>query len=77
MERIFKTIAVAAALLGLFGCEEVPQNNGNTDIDKVIEYTEDIEFELEVKSVTANAAEITISHNGHEDDTWYAFATTS
>lgn len=78
MNKVFKSVAVAAAIIGLFGCEEVPQNNdGNTDTDKVIKYTEDIEFELAVKSVTANAAEITISHNGHEDDTWYAFATTS
>ena len=46
-------------------------------LDVTKEDAADIEFELEVKSVTANAAEITISHNGHEDDTWYAFATTS
>lgn len=86
MKKIFKFAAIATAVITLFACEKPPQTNTeepdkpNTEIpgeEKEIDYTEDIEFELELKSLEANAAEILITHNGTDDDTWYAFATTS
>ena len=86
MKKIFKLASIAIAAFTLFGCEEIPQTNTeepdkpNTetpDEEKEIDYTEDIEFDLELKLLEADTAEITISHNGTEDDTWCAFATTS
>ena len=80
---------MAAAAFALIACEKTPQDNGK-DPDKPgneipkeelpeeeIEYTEDIEFVIEQKSVNANSAQFTITHNGTDDDTWYAFATLS
>jgi hypothetical protein len=84
MKKIFKFAAIATAVMMLFACEKPPQSNteepekpGTETPEEDIDYTEDIAFELELKSLEADAAEITISHNGTEDDTWYAFATTS
>lgn len=45
--------------------------------DSQVEYTEDIEFSLEIVSVEAGQAQIKVSHNGTDDDTWYGFATTA
>ena len=89
MKKIFKFAVIAAAAAILFSCEKPPQDNGNdepdkpnTEIpkeedDKAIDYTEDIEFKLEVLSAEAKTAQVRLTHNGTEDDTWYAFATTS
>ena len=84
MNKIFKYVVIAAAAFALIACEKTPQDNGkdpekpgNETPKEEIEYTEDIEFVIEQKSVNANSAQFTITHNGTDDDTWYAFATLS
>ena len=86
MNKIFKFAAIAAAAIAILACEKPPQNNTedpekpNTEIPdekEEIEYTEEIEFRIEQKSLTANSAEFTVTHNGTDQDTWYAFVTTS
>ncbi|MBR5834035.1 MAG: hypothetical protein IKY48_05625 [Bacteroidales bacterium] len=84
MNKIFKYVVIAAAAFALIACEKTPQETGKepekpgNEIPKEeIEYTEDIEFVIEQKSVNANSAQFTITHNGTDDDTWYAFATLS
>lgn len=58
---------------------EIPEEPGteNPEEKEDIEYTEDIEFEIKQNSVGANSAQFTVTHNGTDDDTWYAFATLS
>ena len=91
MNKIFKSVAIAAMAFSLFACEKPPQNNNegpdkpNTEIpedkddieEDDIEYTENIGFEIKQNSLSANSAEFTVTHNGTDDDTWYAFATLS
>ena len=45
--------------------------------EKEIDYTEDIEFSIELVSVEAESAKVKVQHNGTTDDSWYGFATTS
>ena len=89
MNKIFRFAAIAAAAIALFACEKPSQNNNEepdkpgTEIpdvpeeDKVIDYTEDIEFRIEQKSLSADSAEFTVTHNGTDQDIWYAFVTSS
>ena len=84
MNKIFKYVVIAAAAFALIACEKTPQDNGkdpekpgNETPKEEIEYTEDIQFTLEVLSVESEAAQIKVTHTGTNDDTWYGFATTS
>ena len=82
MKKFFRFAAAAVAAIALFSCEtpetptpDGPDTPGNTEEPKV-EYTEDIEFDLVVKSVEFDQAKVQVSHNGTKTDTWYYFATT-
>ena len=92
MKKIFKFAAALITAFAIICCEKTPQTNGqdpdnekpNTEKpgteeeeEEEIEYTYDIEFTLEVQSIEAETASIKVKHNGHKDDTWYAFVTTS
>ena len=59
------------------GKDPVKPGPDKPNVEVKIEYTEDIEFAINVLSVGATTAEIEVKHTGTEDDTWYGFATTS
>lgn len=82
MKTILRFAAIAAAaVMTVIGCEKAPQgeNNdpgGKNDQTPEVEYTDNLEFALEVISVEAEQAEVKVSHNGTTDDSWYGFVTT-
>ena len=82
MKKFFRFAAAAVAAFAVFSCKtpdtptpDGPDTPGNTDEPKV-EYTENIEFTLEVVEVEADAAKVKVSHNGKRTDNWTYFATT-
>jgi hypothetical protein len=84
MKVLTKVAAIMMIAFAIVSCKKEPINNGlesekpDQPEEKVeIDYTEDIEFTLEVLSLEAEKAEIKVSHTGTKDDTWYGFITTS
>ncbi len=61
--------ALAFASCDVIG--QLPGLDGGDD-NKVL--NEDIEFTLEIVDIKATSARIKVTHNGADDDTWYAFA---
>ena len=79
MKILTKLSAILMMASALTGCNKEPVNNGpEPDQPGVeVEYTDDIEFAIEILSVDATAAEVKVEHTGTKDDTWYGFVTTS
>lgn len=86
MKILTKAVAILMVASALLSCRKEPINNGpepvkpeqeEPNVEVKIEYTEDIEFSINVLSVEATAVEITVEHTGTEDDTWYGFVTTN
>ena len=82
MKKLTKIAAILTMVSTLMGCNKESVNNGpkpdKPDQPEVeIEYTEGIEFAIEILSVEATAAEVKVEHTGTRDDTWYGFFTTS
>ena len=79
MKKLTKIAAILTMVSTLMGCNKEPVNNGpEPDQPGVeVEYTDDIEFAIEILSVEATAAEVKVEHTGTKDDTWYGFVTTS
>lgn len=89
MNKIIKFAVALMTAIAVIGCEkapvdgpkdpenEKPGTETGKEEEKDVEYTSGIKFEIGLTSLEANAAEITITHNGTDDDTWCAFATTS
>lgn len=71
MNRIFKLAAImAAALVSFVGCTEKPEEETKQEL------TENLEFTLELTSISHNEAAIKVEHNGTASDSWYGFLTT-
>ena len=92
MKKIFKFVAVLMTAFAIICCEKPQQDNTQDpenekpgteqpgtgeENEEEIEYTYDLEFTLELLSVEAESATVKVKHNGHKDDTWYGFVTTS
>ena len=84
MKILTKVAALLMVASALLSCNKEPINNepdsGKTDepgVETEIEYTEDIEFSIEILSVEAHTVKLKVEHTGTKDDTWYGFATTS
>ncbi len=85
MKNLFKIALVMIMAIALLSCKKEPIDTGKEpvkpepkpDVEVEIDYTEDIEFSLELLSVEATAAEVKVTHTGTKDDTWYGFVTTS
>ena len=89
MKNLFKAATIMMTALAILSCKKDPIDTGKDpvnpdpkpepkpEIEDKIDYTEDIEFTLELLSVEAGSAEFQVTHSGTKDDTWYGFATTS
>lgn len=86
MKNLFKFATILMVATAILSCQKDPIDTGKEpvepgpdqpNVEVEIEYTEDIEFALNVLSVGATTAEIEVEHTGTEDDTWYGFVTTS
>lgn len=76
MKSIFKFAAIAA-IAAAFACSCQDQTGPEPGPDTPSsEYTQDLQFTLELKEVEADQVKVTVEHNGTEKDTWYGFATT-
>ena len=72
MKLLTKIAAILMMASALMGCNKEPVNNGpKPDQPGVeVEYTDDIEFAIEILSIEATAAEVKVEHTGTKDDTW-------
>lgn len=70
MNRIFKfAVVMTAALASFAGCSE------KVEEEKKPQLTEELEFTLELNTVSHNEAAIKVEHNGTAEDSWYGFIT--
>lgn len=83
MKKNLKFILIAAAALSFAACTPdnpdpvTPDKPGEEEPkeDEKVELNQALEFTLELKSIEAEVAVISISHNGEAKDTWYGFYT--
>jgi len=70
MNRFFKfAVVMTAALASFAGCSE------KVEEEKKPQLTEELEFTLELNTVSHNEAAIKVEHNGTAEDSWYGFIT--
>lgn len=79
MKKIFKFMMIAAAASMFAACEETPVDPVNPDDEKPkdeeVTLNQNLEFTLEVTTIEADNAKVSIEHNGTTADTWYGFVT--
>ena len=80
MKNIFKFMMVAAAASMFAACDETPidpvtPEEDETPKDEVVELNQNLEFTLEVTTLEADNAKVSVSNNGTTADTWYGFVT--
>lgn len=76
MRKFFKLAALAAIAVAFVGCgNEKPGPDSGTGTPST-EYTQDLQFTLELKEVDVDQAKVVVEHNGTTTDSWYGFATT-
>lgn len=71
---------VAAAASMFAACDETPidpvtPEEDETPKDEVVELNQNLEFTLEVTTLEADNAKVSVSNNGTTADTWYGFVT--
>ena len=76
MRKFFKLAALAAIAVAFVGCgNDKPGPDSGTGTPST-EYTQDLQFTLELKEVDVDQAKVVVEHNGTTTDSWYGFATT-